>query len=434
MTADRRRPGIARGAALLFACRVAGALLAYLLLVALARWMGGTELGRYRLAFAWCLVLTNLSVLGLPQAGLRFIGEGIGTGHAGLVRGFVRRSRQLAVGAGSLLALVGIVAVISGAVPQQSRAVFLYAMAAVPVFAFLRMQNGIAHGFSWLSLMSLPHWVLRPMFLLAAAWILWRQDTALTAGKVMATHLMITAALILGQAMFVRRALRPEVADAAPEYRTRQWLRISMPLLLLGTFTAYLPEINMLIAGFVLPDADLAVFDAGMRTAALLAFGLTAVSQATLPRCAQHWAKGEVREVQRATGRAALLMLSGSAAGLLGLVLFGGQILEWFGPEFAVGYRAMLIFATAQLVRSAFGPAGELLGICGQQDRCLLVYGASLLANVVLSLTLTARWGLEGAAVAFLLVVAGSSLWLRAIAVRHLNVDPSAAALLRARE
>ena len=84
-----------RGSAILFSGRLAGAVCVYVLQVVLARSIGGAELGNYVRAFSWCVVLANLSLLGLDSAAIRFIGTGMATGDVGRIGGFIRRSRQI---------------------------------------------------------------------------------------------------------------------------------------------------------------------------------------------------------------------------------------------------------------------------------------------------------------------------------------------------
>jgi len=66
---------IARGSAFVFVCRVSGAAFTLLLQVMLARWLGAAEMGVYVLAFSWCILLANISHLGLANAAIRVIGK-----------------------------------------------------------------------------------------------------------------------------------------------------------------------------------------------------------------------------------------------------------------------------------------------------------------------------------------------------------------------
>ena len=93
-----------RGSAILFSGRLTGALCVYVLQIVLARCLGGPELGSYVRAFSWCVILANLSLLGLDSAAVRFIGTGLATEDQGRIGGFIRRSRQMVLGSSCLIA------------------------------------------------------------------------------------------------------------------------------------------------------------------------------------------------------------------------------------------------------------------------------------------------------------------------------------------
>ena len=94
-----------------FLIRVFSAGLIYLLQIALARWMGSYEFGIY--VYVWTLVamIGDLSDLGFATSAQRFVPEYTNRGAFDLLRGFLSRSRWVAVGSATVTAATGIVAV-----------------------------------------------------------------------------------------------------------------------------------------------------------------------------------------------------------------------------------------------------------------------------------------------------------------------------------
>src|SRR6185295_16119247 len=94
-----------------FLIRVFSAGLIYLSQILLARWMGSFEFGIY--VYVWTLValIGDLSDLGLATAAQRFVPEYAKRGALDLLRGYLSRSRWIAVGSAATIAVTGIVTV-----------------------------------------------------------------------------------------------------------------------------------------------------------------------------------------------------------------------------------------------------------------------------------------------------------------------------------
>ena len=84
-------------------------------------------------------------------------------------------------------------------------------------------------------------------------------------------------------------------------------------------------------------------------------------------------------------------------------VIAGEQLLGLFGEEFRAGYRAMTVLMAVQLIAALCGPNAQLLNISGQQMKMVSIFGTGLVLLAVLNVILVPKFGLDGAAVAFLL-------------------------------
>ena len=87
-----------------FLIRVFSAGLIYLSQILLARWMGSFEFGIY--VYVWTLVamIGDLTDLGLATSAQRFVPEYSKRGALDLLRGYLSRSRWIAVGSASAIA------------------------------------------------------------------------------------------------------------------------------------------------------------------------------------------------------------------------------------------------------------------------------------------------------------------------------------------
>ena len=122
--------------------------LIYLSQILLARWMGSFEFGIY--VYVWTLVLLigDLSDLGFATSAQRFVPEYAKRGAFDLLRGFLSRSRWLAVGSATVIAATGIVAVrlLEPYLPSYLVLPLSIACATLPFYGLMQMQDGIARS------------------------------------------------------------------------------------------------------------------------------------------------------------------------------------------------------------------------------------------------------------------------------------------------
>jgi O-antigen/teichoic acid export membrane protein len=415
------------GSAFIFACRIAGAGLTFASQILLARWMGAAELGAYVIAFSWCILLSTVATGGMPLAAMRFVGSALARDDNSCVRGFMRRGTQIALAGGVIVMVLG------GAVLLLGRTLvaplylppLLVAAAIVPLLSVLNFYGGASNAFPWLGQSFLPTNVLRPLLFLAVLWASASASRAMGAVEAMQLQWVVVAVLAaLGSIAFHWR-LHVEVPARERRYETRLWLRTGAPLLGVAIFTAYLPEITVVLAGFWLNSAEVAVFQVSYRIALLIGFGLFAVDAYTAPHAARLIADTDRDNLQEVVNRATRLRFWPALAAVVALSACGRWALGLFGEEFTAGYVVLIILAFGQLAQAAVGPVSRLMALSGHQDRSFIASVGSLLVLIPLMALLAPRFGMTGAAVAALVDMVLWSLWMRYLIVASLGIRPS---------
>jgi O-antigen/teichoic acid export membrane protein len=95
-----------------------------------------------------------------------------------------------------------------------------------------------------------------------------------------------------------------------------------------------------------------------------------------------------------------------TSAGFVGLVVYRAELLAIFGSDYTAGTGILIVLAAGQLVNSAAGPAGHLLGMTDHQYVLLANRTSMSVANVLLNYLLLTKYGVIGTAVATALVLA----------------------------
>ncbi len=145
--------------AVVFLCRVGGAALVFITQIVLARSIGAAHLGIYVYASSACILLSTVACLGLSNAVMRFIPEGLALDRADLITGFVRRSIQVVLVVSLLIAGLGVASILSfdRLIPSEYKNALLLAVLSIPLFALILIHGANAHGFSWFRTTFLPN-------------------------------------------------------------------------------------------------------------------------------------------------------------------------------------------------------------------------------------------------------------------------------------
>ena len=163
---------------------------------------------------------------------------------------------------------------------------------------------------------------------------------------------------------------------------------------------------------------DVGVYSAALRAGQILVLFLTSVSLMFSPFVADLHNRGERQQLDRLFKNLTRWTLAATIPLFLALAVAPGPALRVFGSEFSGGQTALLILLGGQLINIATGAVGFVLIMVGRTGWDLLVYGASLVLNLVLAFWLCPRYGMEGAAWANAITFAVSK-WARLALVRR---------------
>lgn len=390
---------LARGAGVAFVIQASGTGLKYLTQVLLARWMGAAEYGVYAYAFTWANLLSVFATLGFTTGVLRFVPEYLAKKDWAHLHGLIRRVRQLVFLAGIVIAAVGGLVILILHPPRLDVSALLFGMGLVPLLGLMSVQTEMVRGMQRIALAYAPSMLLQPVLALVTAFFALRVLGALTGVATIGAFFIALSVIVVVQGLGLIRVV-PKEAVSPPCYETSEWLRISLPLLLVAGSLVVLNQADILMIGIFLGPAEAGIYTAATKTAAIVSFVLVAVNAIAAPMISELHAKGDRGELQKMVSAAARWMFWPSLGATLGLALFGRFILGFFGPKFSEGYWALVLLALGQLVNAGVGPVGYLMSLTGHQNLSALVYGLSALVNVGLNALLIPVWGLVGAALA----------------------------------
>ena len=406
-----------------FLVRVGSAMLALASQVLLARWMGRFEFGIYIYVWTWVLMIGALSDFGLSSAARRFIPEYTELKSLDRLRGFLTGSRWLAFGVATGIGIAGAIGVTLLAPWLDHFAVVpLYlACVTIPVYGLVQVQAGIAQSYDWPNLALMPFYIWRQLtitVLMGAAYLFSAPTGAVTA---MIVAVVTTWAVTIAQLVMLDRRLKAKVPAGPKLYETKTWIATSLPIFVVEGFYLLLTYVDILaLEHFRSPD-EVAVYYAGARLLAIVAFVYFAIAGATTHKFTQYHISGDQKRLASFFAETIKWTFWPSLLACALILALGRPLLGLFGSGFESGYDVMFILAIGMLSRAAVGPAERLLNMLGERKQCAFIYAAAFAINLVLCVVLIPRIGIEGAAMATSSALIAESIALYLVAKRRLG-------------
>lgn len=408
--------------------------MSFLVSLALSRSLGASDFGIYAYCFG---VMTFLAVpvqTGLTSILVREVARSAAAGTWSLLRGIVRRSRQLVLSY-FLLVAIGSASFIALWSPAAAWiTTFAIGLLILPVLALNGIHTAVLNGLGRTLTGQLLESVLRPLlFVLMLGAMLLTSAGVLTPVSAMAGHWLAFALVLLVSYLTIARALPREAAAAAPTFDDGAWARSLGVFIMLAGAQMLTQHADFLVLGLFAGSADVGVYRVASQTALLVGLPLAAINLGLAPLFSRLHAEGRGAELERAVRAGGRTALAFSLIPAIALIFFGERLLGLvFGEEFARGATLLTILVGAQLVNCVAGPVGLLMNMTGHERYTFAAFAASAVTNTGATFVLTPLLGLEGAALSNALGVAVWNLVLTYLARRRLGISTTPLQLSRA--
>ncbi len=394
-----------------FAIRVAGAALALLSQVVLARLLGSFEFGIYVLVWTVTLILGDLACFGFHTTIIRYVPQYLQQDEPHNARSILRTGPVFALISASLVTLIAIILLdqTSGQFETYYYAPFLIGFCCIPAIALGNIFDGTARSQGWIFAALSPGYITRPLAMLIIFGILLLSGREPQASTALIAAFAGTALTTLGQQILLHQRIRKTLDKTANNQRLvsslrsghlQEWIRVSLPIFLIEGFFFLLINIDVLMVGHLTDPDSVATYFAVTKVLALAHFVYFAVKSSVAQRYSQLLHAGDRTEFSNFARNSARWTFWPTL--LLGIMLLiaGWPLLALFGYQFTHGYPLLFILIIGVIARASVGPCESLLSMSGNQNICALLYALALIVNVLLNLVLIPLLGLSGAAIA----------------------------------
>ncbi len=422
---------LVRGSGLSVLIKAANAVLAYAMLVVIARVSSGEVYGVFAVAFSVGISVAFIAVLGQPRAATRYWTQWTAQGRPDKARAVLRRTlvlTALGMGLAALLMLTGGALSLFTAMPWSLGVAAGTALFAV-AFGWAEFASAALRAQGYIAIAMAPRDIAWRVLVCAvfgwsalAGWRFGAEALILVVG---ATLMIVVAP----QIALLRRAAAADAASLSGEDR-KTITRYSAIM-----WAAATADLAKNYAGVVIVSGYLGAHAAGIyfaaeRTANLLSFLLLAITLVAGPQVSHYYHSGRTDLVRLVVGLAGCAAGLAALAGIVFFFFFGARVLALFNPDYAAHLPILLVLALGQLFAAASGPVHILLVMTGHERMGLILVVCVGLGSVTLQALGAHFWGLLGVAGA----AAGGTVFISVFAVvyawRRLGIDSTGLTLL----
>nr|WP_246606663.1 flippase [Lysobacter antarcticus] len=403
--------------------KVAGAALAFLASIVLARILGAEGYGRYAFAIAIMTVALVPAQLGIPSLIVRETARYKAERRWERVVQLWRWSIKASVVSACVVTICAVImSLLMGA---GFRSVLVIAAFTILPSTLNSVRAAMLRGSGHVAIGVMPEYLIKPFILIVAVALAAQFGNLGADGAIAANVIACVVTYAIGWAIL--KKLTPPIAwqitGPILEKTQKDWLSAAIWLSLLASSQVISQQVDIILVGALVDAQQAGVFKVAVSAGTLIVFSLNAVNLVTAPYFSRLIAQDNHLALQRLVTRSSQFTLL-CAVPLCLALYFGSDFIvsKVYGVGFDGAASCIRILCVGQLVNAAFGAVSGLMTMARQQRTVAAVFSGSLIINICVSLFLIPVYGIEGAAVGSSLSLIIWNICLAVLAYRRLGI------------
>lgn len=395
--------------------------------IALARYLGPSELGSYTLILTIIMVISLPVKAGLPQLIVREISKYKVENSSKKIKGLIVFSNTFIIAFTMILFFIFYLYNTYYNNIWTKNTLFLI-FSLVLVLAFNETRSATLRGLGSYFLGQIPDNLIRPLvFIIIIILIIFSGYELNVQSTLVAYFISVTIAFMVGNIFLYKNNSIKGLAKYKPIYDTKIWLYSSIPMSMSNIFHLANTQIDILLLGYYLSTYEIGIYRISVQISLLIAFSLQASKMISEPIFSRLLKEGSFNELQKTIKYISRLNSVFSILILVLILIFGKTIIILlFGIEYIDSFVPFVILASARLVSSFLGTGGYLLNMAGFEKRYAGLWLISAFINIILNILLIPIFGINGAALstALSLIFANIYTWYLAKKLTKYNCSP----------
>lgn len=404
VTSDKKFHEILTGSAWALGARVVATILAFATSIIVARYYGEEALGVLALINSFLLLASIFTLLGTKTSILRLIPEHVAKYSVSSAFRVYRTTQWIVVVSSMLVGVIFFLGSgwLAGTAFNKVHLGPLFALAAgFTAFYSLAQFNtqavrGLRLAQTFAVMQIVPHASMLVFVGLATVWF--KHEYSPVYSQLAAWTVTALIGLTVMICVFRRRSrFGGNVHVTSP----RKILSLSTPMLLTSSMQFLMAQIGIIVLGIMKSEAEVGYYSVAVKLATLTAFVLGAINSMAAPKFSHYYHSGNMDDLFHIAKKSTQLIFWSTVPILIVLIASGEHILiRLYGPDFGIGYSAMVILVIGQFVNSISGSTGYFMNMTGNQRSLRNITSVAALANVSLTILLVWKVGILGAALA----------------------------------
>jgi O-antigen/teichoic acid export membrane protein len=318
------------------------------------------------------------------------------------------------------LCVLGLLAAALFNLSNAQKTVMLMGFLCAPASSAIRYHSSLAVAVRYYKTSYMPDLMFRPAAFLIALLAASLAGFLHSAIAALSIFTFVTYMAVVGQVWALKsHRLSWKTLGWPRKFFARHLRSRALALTLVSATMLAFADVVITVAGFILPERDVAIAGVAMRIAAIAGFVLQAGQTMVMTDFTQAYVRGDDVVVNAMLKRVNGLTVGVVLASLLGVVLFGKFALGLFGEAYQQGAYLLVLFMIGQSIRAFGGMNQQILSINGFQIRTAWSCLWALIIFVCLAVLMCRNFGATGLGYA---VIITEIIWLLALASQVANL------------
>lgn len=371
--------------------------------ILLVRFLGKEAFGVYSYILSLILVLITPLEFGISNLVVRETSARITKNQPERINGIWRWSiRTIIVFSTFLILLLILSSIFVGHKFTKLEMETLYwALGLIPLLSIIHLISAALRGLNYVVLGQLPDLIIIPsLYIILILLFDFTSYANFSSTMAMAIRLIVTFVTFIICVILFYLKTPKHILTTKPIRDDRIWFASAIPLSLSSGLNMVKARTTILIIGIFVTAGEIGTYQIAVSAASVAGLVLQAANAFLAPQFASLYAKGDKNNLQKLIIISARIIAFSSLFATIVFIFWGKPLLQFaFGIELVDAYSSTLILLVGQLVNSLVGSVVILLNMTGFEKDVMKVITISSLLNIILTLVLSAFWGINGAAV-----------------------------------
>ncbi|WP_114752587.1 flippase [Pleomorphovibrio marinus] len=396
--------------------------------IVLAQVLGVIDFGTYSFFQSLIVLITLPAVLGFEHLLVREIAQNKSKNRYDLLKGILIRSNQIVFLSSVIVSILFLVFIyILNPIekhPSYNEVVFII----VPIIVLLsltKVRQAALQGLNEIVKGNLSERFIRPFIFLLLITIVWVSTGDLTLKSSFIFYLISTLIAFLFGLYLLLNNIPRIVKETTPTFKTRDWMREALPLVLVSGMRIVHDQIDIVIVGSLLGAEATSFYNISYKGAELTMFMLIPITAAYAPKMASLYIKNEMIKLQKTVKSNSYYIFICTLPIALALIVFNENFLSIFGEDFIEAKNILIILVIAQLINACCGPSSQLLIYCNKTSMAANSLTVSVIINISLNFILIPFMGLNGAAVSTFISILIWNILTVYYCIKYIKINPT---------